>query len=729
MADVRSVCTALLDEVNLPTEAARTQYSPLPTHTSQLISATQTFKKKTEDILRHEKARQVLRRAGRAGKAEKVVETSKLLTNGYSESKPVTQLTATPGENKLVLTLYGNAPGPKQLFSSLQEPANIDGGRKDVSGPLREAGLPNGISTTQIVPIQATGLVEDKKTVPKLGELFSTSSLLPFNPPKPSRHTARGSAVGWYLPGQPDTSRLQGTQCYHGMQISVGQWLDYYATSTGPKQKLQEHAVSLGNIKPIVPDEEEDESAKLETLFQNAYSSFAPTRDDTAALVPECQLNRIWWQKVGERSFDRFVHNTINMSSAIGAEASTSKPEVTDEEMRSFEEAVSHWDEQLVDPALQDEGVKSIEDKDVEEIQLEVSELLEALNSYQRNRFLSRQPDEAGKPTEAETATYNTLKAQLSLMIAMLPPYAVAKLDGDQLKELNISTKIPILTDTFRGVMEEDEEAQRAKVAELAANRARSGQSPSTHRTSASLYGNQYASTSRSSVPTSQYYATQTPIRPPSTNSSRAPVTAPVPYVQRQSSGASYRPQPGYAGPTYPHQLPRSNQPAYVPPSTQYYQTPTQSFGQQAYGAQTVAGNRYQAPPNASYLSRQPSATNGLYSNGVAARQPSPQKGQPYSPQPTTVQPSRPYGTPTPSVSQDRRYQSSIPNGAIASPQPQTPQTTAALGATGYHTVMTPAEQSTMMERQRAQLAQQQGTQLQARTAAQAGTLTVSGST
>jgi len=65
------------------------------------------------------------------------------------------------------------------------------------------------------------------------------------------------------------------------------------------------------------------------------------------------------------------------------------------------------------------------------------------------------------------------------------------------------------------------------------------------------------------------------------------------------------------------------------------------------------------------------------------------------------------------------------------SPQPQGPQQPAtqlpgSLGATGYHTVMTPAEQSTMMERQRAQIAQQQGAQQQARSAAQAGAVNVS---
>ncbi|KAI9743224.1 MAG: hypothetical protein M1818_003070 [Claussenomyces sp. TS43310] len=725
MTDVKTVCSAMLEELRLPSEAVRTQYSPMPTQSSELASRITIFKKKTEDILRFEKAREALKASPHT---EKVAESTRSLTNGTSASKSVTQLTTTPGENKLVLTLYGNAPGAKQLFSSLQEPVKVPGGRSDVTQLLREAGLPNGISTTQMVPIKATGLTEEKKTAPTLGELFCSSSSVPFQPPKPSRHTTRSSTVGWYQPGQIDSSRSRTGQSYHGMEITTGQWLDYNGTSIDPKQKQRERALSLGNLKASALDNADEESTKLEALFKNAYSSFAPSRDDTGALVPEGQLNRVWWQQVGEKTFDRLVENTVNITSPLGPSVETENAGLGDQELEGFEEAVKNWDESMVDPSLEDVPIKSIEDKDVEEILQEISELLEALNSYQRNRYLSRKVDEAAKPTEAETATYNTLKAQLSLMVAMLPPYAVAKLNSDQLGELDISTKIPIVTDSFKGVMEEDEEAQRAKVAEMA-SRSRSTQSPSTHRSSTSLYGNQYASTSRPAVPaTSQFYSpSQTPIRPPSTSTSRAPSTAPAQYAQRPSSGASYRPQPAYAAATYPHQLPRPSQPAYVAPTTQYYQTPSQSYShQQGYGSQTAMSTRYQAP-TPSYPQRQ-SSLNGpdyRYGNGGTPRQPSPQKPQTYSPQAASAQPSRSYGTPTPSLSQERRYyQPSTTNGASVPASAPTPsqQAPGTLGATGYHTVMTAAEQSTMMERQRAQLAQQQGAQHQARSAAQAGT-------
>jgi hypothetical protein len=60
--------------------------------------------------------------------------------------------------------------------------------------------------------------------------------------------------------------------------------------------------------------------------------------------------------------------------------------------------------------------------------------------------------------------------------------------------------------------------------------------------------------------------------------------------------------------------------------------------------------------------------------------------------------------------------------GPSPSPQPQhAPQQT--LGPSNYATFMTTEQQASMMERQRAQLAQQQGMQQMARNAAQAGVM------
>jgi len=70
-------------------------------------------------------------------------------------------------------------------------------------------------------------------------------------------------------------------------------------------------------------------------------------------------------------------------------------------------------------------------------------------------------------------------------------------------------------------------------------------------------------------------------------------------------------------------------------------------------------------------------------------------------------------------------------NGSSAQ-SPQPPQSLpqqqyhpTSLGTTNYSTFMTTEQQASMMERQRAQLAQQQGTQHQARSAAQASASTM----
>jgi hypothetical protein len=762
ISDVKAACLAMLDELHLPNEAARTQYTPIPTSISEIATKVKVFRATAEHILEGEKAH---RDRKNSSHGEEVVDAAKPMTNGTTSGSTVTQLTTSPGDNKVVLTLFGNAPGAKQLFSSLQQSVKSIDSTTDVVQPLREAGLPNGISTTQIVPLQAAGLIDEKKRVPTMGELFAGStSTPPFQPPKPSQiASTRSSIVGWYKPAELDRVRSRSNQSYFGQTITCGEWLDYAGASTSldVKRRQRERALSLGGgkVSTASTDSAEHEASKLEALFRSAYSGFAPVKDDAAAIVPEGLVDRIWWQRVGEKSFERLVGNAANLASIITDSEDTAETQIGHNEkdlseVEQIDRVIEEWEEEAIDPNLEqtEEIPKSIEDKDVDDILQEISELLETLNSYQRIRNLSLNPlprsgttssaADPAKPSEAEVATYNTLKAQLTLMIAMLPPYAVAKLNSDQLAELNISTKIQVLTDNYKGVMEEDEAAARAKVAEMrAATSSRPTPSTSLHRSSSSLYGNQYSSSARPTISGGQQYypQAQTPIRTPSTSLQRPPATAPAPYPgQRQAPPPSYRPQTTYSTPTYPHQLPRTSQSQYGPSnSQQYFQTPTAtSYGQSSTpsygnGPQTSLSARYQAPSTVYHQNRAQNTQNGMdyrYSNGSnSTGQTSPQKPA-YSPQPQAAQP-RPYGTPTPSASQDHRYfQSPMTNGTSASSgQAQaTTQQGGNLGATGYHTVMTAEQQSTMMERQRAQLAQQQGTQQHARNAAQTGAMSVS---
>ena len=725
------------------------------------------------------------------------VSTFGIDLTGNATNKSHIKITAHPDTNKTVLTLYGNAPGPKQLFSSLQIPTALNGDGRKILQSLREAALPNGISTTQVIPAQSTGLsLGDKKRVATLGELFPAPSSLPaMQPPQPSKlATTRSNTVGWYSPAVKD-SPLKGAG-YSGQPIAAGQWLDY-SKSTPPqdvKRRHRDRAMSLGGSKAPQPDSEpeESEAAKLEALFRSAYSGFAPSKDDSGAVASEGHMNRIWWQNVGERSFEKLVESVEvgrvieNTTNILGV--STTLEEL---DLEKLQEMVDEMDPDTIDPSLVPLGPvieKSAEEKDADEILADISDLLETLYSYQRIRHKSLNSSARSggilsttdtssvgtpsKPSEPEQSTYEMLRTSLELMIKTLPPYAVAKLDADRLAELNISTRIEIHREDFKGVMEEDEVAQRAKAALAAATSvSRAAQPTPAHRTNSSsqLYsGTPYSSASR--PPGSQYYGnSQTPIRPPAGNLQRQPSAASAPFQPRPTAGApspAYRPT--YGNQNYPHQggVRPVPTPQYAGQNQQYQQSPNppQSYMRPQAQPQPYSQTPLAAPqggsmnggyPRQSFPHQGQSSQNSLnyqYNAANHPRQASPHKM--YSPQPNAAQ-ARPYGTPTPTPSAGPTrppsyLQHSIPpahptpqqsmpqanpmaqvhavaqphmNGTPSqTPQPAFPRQSSASGAMNYSTFMTTQEQSNILERQRAQLAQQQGfQQQQARNAAQAG--------
>ena len=762
--DIDAAVSDIMDKLQLSDAATRNQFIPIPFNQMALSTKISGFKKRAHELVRREKAsREKQMNIG----SNKSYNSNNYLANGNLGSNTAAQLTANSGE-KLVLTLYGNAPGPKQLFSSMQRPINVDG--ETIVQPLREAGLPNGISTTKIIPIQSTGLLDDnnKKRTRTLGEAFPTPATVPpLQPPKPSKVTSsRSSTLSWYHPSMADTSSRSAS--YFKQPISTGAWLDYSNTtpSPGSKRKRDRTASISGKVPASETVSSELEASKLERLFRSAYSGFAPTKDDAAAIAPEGVMNRLWWQQAGHLSFERLVKNAGNLHDMVVPEPNAQKSAIVDdEEFERIKEAVEGWEDQAIDPnllSLGDGAEKSIEEKDVEEVLQGISELLETLNAYQRIRHtqlthtnrppgLLSAPEAASsgtptKPGEPEQATYEIIKSQLVLMIAMLPPYAVAKLDSDQLAELSISAKIEIPMEDFKGVMEEDEVAARARAAALSAVSTRPTTGSSVHRTSsAALYGNQYSASRPPATPASQYFASQTPIRPPQTNMQRPPATAPAPY-QRTASSTQYRPN-AYPGATYAHQAPRPIQVGQQYTANQgqqqYHHTPTQSYSRptsQTYSTPQSAHPRGsiqypgQAQPSYPLQVQQQNGTDYRYANGTnIPRQSSPPKPQ-YTPQPASVHAqTRPaYPTTSAPMAQDRRayLQNSMNGGSAQSPQPQQslPQQQyhqPPLGPTNYSTFMTTEQQSSMMERQRAQLAQQQGTQHQARSAAQASASTM----
>ncbi|KAM3086414.1 hypothetical protein ACMFMG_000549 [Clarireedia jacksonii] len=769
LKDIDAAASDIIERLQLSNGANRNQYIPVPANQSELSLKILAFKKRAHELVEREK---VLMGQQKDVSVNQSLNAGHYLSNQNLGSGTNAHANVGSEDGKAVLTLFGNAPQAKHLFSSLQIPTKVDG--EDIVQPLREAGLPNGITTTRVVPMRPATLGDDRKRPQTLGELFPTPvNILPLKPPKPAKTSSQASTEGWY---QPSTAELAARSASYSKQIiTTGQWLDYSNTSSLEAGIARDKTPGInGKANRSENELTEMDAAKLDALFRSAYSGFAPTKDDSKAIAPEGVMNRLWWQHVGEKRFVNLIGSAQDFDD-ISPEQNNTNYSASDKdtEMEELEQAVKEWSDESIDPSLmsiQPPEEKSIEEKDVDEVLQGISELLETLNSYQRNRHMSQNTHgrsasvhtgvetamgTLATPGDGELATYEIVKSQLTLMIAMLPPYAVAKLNSDQLAELSISTKIEVPMIETKGIMEEDEVAVRARVAAMsAASSTRPTTSSSLHRSTSStaLYGNQY-STSRPAASTGhQYYGgAQTPIRPPQTNLQRPPATAPVPVSyppQRAPSATAYRPT-AYSGVSYPHQsrTPGPHMPQYAQPNgQQYHQTPTNPSYARSHSQsyQNVSQPTPQPSMGARYPSQPPYSTqaqptqNGVaypYANGVhIGRQGSPQKPN-YSPSTHTAQPLArpPYSTPTPPVP-DRRYmqgplvQPPITNGSSQSPQPQPSSATAQphhqpLGPTNYSTFMTAEQQSSMMERQRAQLAQQQGTQHQARNAAQASAM------
>lgn len=429
-----------------------------------------------------------------------------------------------------MLTVYGDAPRHRPLYSSIQQPTNSSDSDQ-LALVLREKGLPAGVKTAQAMPYTFSMPADKNRKAKTLGELFPPPrNLQSLQPPKAPKSSTKGVHVGWHRPELTEKSKYR-VGSYFSQNISTGRWLDY-SNAAPPQQimtKQRERALSLAGNKPSIT---ELEASEMESLFRGAFSSFAPSKDDSAAMVSSGLISQtIWWQKHGKRSFDRLIEADQDPEEEVSGPATNASDMVVDEAI--IESAIENWDDSLLDPSLEQAcfpGSKTQEEKDADDLLQEVSDMIQTLVSYQKNRNLAL-PSPAvqsryaadpahsdmltngnpAQPDEEETATYDVLRAQLSLIVQSLPPYAVARLNSDKLDELNISMKLEVKTDEYRGSMDEDEAAVRARMASQAGTQP---VRPPSHRASSS-YGQQQYQNSRTPVANAQYYGgAQTPVRP-----------------------------------------------------------------------------------------------------------------------------------------------------------------------------------------------------------------------
>lgn len=638
-------------------------------------------------------------------------------------------------QSRTVLSVVASAPHERRLFSSL---ASSNGANAS------EISLPVGISTTRVLPSS------NQERTPSLGDLFGPPRPLPtLQPPKQPKTKAKGNTLDFYHPELSDTSRHRNST-YSMAKLSSGHFLDYShaAPSSAVKSRQHERAQSLAGKKP---SSSEQELAEMETLFRGAFSSFAPCKDDSAALVSSNVAGRMWWQRAGRANFQNMIEvEYLDENEADAATQSNVKAEDVDE--KAVQDAIDNWDESVIDPTLEDfMGSKNEDaDKEADEILDEVGDLIQTLSSYQRIRNLTlpnsqnRQTSDpvAGdmlansgpQPSEEENATYHVLKAQLALIVKTLPPYAVAKLNGDQLDDLLISTKVEISTDQYRGVMEEDDVAIQAR---LRAHQQQQQQQQMQH---------QQQQQQQQHHPHYQHPAAQVNVRPPGqrtpsisyqnqyqpqTQQYGTPTRTPAVPVQYYNQGAgrnfqqSYQQQRNFSAPS-PHQ-------ARPPPTPVARQNgyPTQYAAQLAksqtpYGHQNMQYTNQQRPqygqtpqqstPQTRFQQYQPNfpqqtgtpsqASYSAYAtNGTGAQQPPPRnmspqvhRNQPFSPSPTISQPQR-YGTPNQGISAQQK-------GFPGNPTPVGQQFSSS--SLGYHTVIPEAQQQRILEQAKARVAAQE---------------------
>lgn len=717
--DVENAITDILAS----SEANDPSTGPSPLEESTLQVKIFAFQKVTKSLVEREEARraQLNSKELSSDPEERVTKGDRLPTPVKSEEEEQTEVPRT----RTVLTLLGQAnSAPKHLFSSLQQtqkvaptglaPTTLDTSVQ-ITLPLRESSLPNIMSTTEIYPLPDQADAEKKKTT-TIGNVFRAPAHLPqISPPKvPRPTTGKSHTITFGPPEKPKPSR-KGSQSYAHQNQAAGFWLSYAGVdvpkdqaSPTARQKSRQRALSMGESQQ--PPSEATlvavQQAKEDALFRSAYSSFAPTRDDATAIVPEETKKRVWWQRVGEKRFNEMF--PIDPALLDAEEAVEGDVNGVTHEDDSFKDVLDNFIPVEGNPFLETE--KSEEEKGTDEVLLEVSELLETLASYQRirNSSLTTNPRTpvvqntslaslAGSPSQPSTEefdVYQILKSQLSLLVSQLPPYAVAKLNGDQLEELNISRTILFDTKEYKGVLEEDTLSRLAKAPPMSvatpATLARTGSGMHTHYPAGGAGGTQ------SSRPSSSVHQSGArPVQPaqslrpqqqPFHGSSMLPQRSPSGPTSFQPGGVSYAPSSRSYSQSYSQQTPRPSFGQTQASSGQHYfrasAQPTTSYGVGAaassYHVSTPATqpmNRYATQPTQSGYTPRPQNMAPMYNPAQTpqARTASPMKVNPTPAQSTFGTRPSSYGTPVAGAQMRSAYYGASQYGT---PQSSTPAAT-----------------------------------------------------
>jgi len=328
------------------------------------------------------------------------------------------------GQAGEVLTLRSTVEGggTKQLFTGLRIRAdkNVDMENIDVRK------LPNGLDVVEATSLNTSELVADK-SIRTFGEVFrQTRNVRPLEHPKSSRGTRKNLLE--FIPPVDSLTTFRKDD-YRVASLSAGSWLDYSISELDSSKPLHEQ------LKSLKPD--------TQALFKSTFSSFAPSEDNASAVVSRADRSRQWYRKYGSQALGKI----------FDIDTTTEYPELDDD----FPHLIANYIPDEVEPSY-DWPEDTARGDEPDDILDEISELVQTLSSYQRLRDLDRnQLDTGSKPTSPEISIFEMLRIQLKILVDSLPPFALAKLDGDQLKELNISTNILVSTPDIMGTGQPDE--------------------------------------------------------------------------------------------------------------------------------------------------------------------------------------------------------------------------------------------------------------------------------
>lgn len=495
--------------------------------------------------------------------------------------------------------------GPRQLYSGLQtaktkqeQPlSDLDGRR-----------LPNGFDLTYPNTVDSDTLAppKDKRT---FGEVFkSLPKTKALELPRSTRNAFRSNVLKFVSEPSLERNPNLNRNDYKFQGLATGTWLNY--SKGGPHneqdllRRLREKTLASSDARSAMMTSESTASEKEDPtlMFKKVFSSFAPTSDSSRAVVSEEDRDRQWWYKFGKKRLQKVFRTEYPDPEVNGTTPVTDTLDDLD-----IDEIVSGFaeTEESAFPGSNEDPTN------IDEVLEEVSQLLETVHSYQdiRNHD-SRVRNELNLPTSNEFDAYELLRSQLSILVSSLPPFAVAKLDGDKLSDLNISTQIVVKTPDYRGTGQPDEYTQSRYRAANAAS-----QPPA-------------AATARTGQPTQPRQNYQTPntfgrYGNNLTSYSQNTSTSAAGYGQR--TNASYQ-TPGAGNRPYQN---TSYQPATGSYSGQsnlgQYQRPTPN-GYTNYGASQSQSGYTQTPTQPGYQQRAQSQAASVNYSSIAGRAASPQK-------------------------------------------------------------------------------------------------------